>query len=121
MDYLVNNLSSLELLETDKRRKHRIRKIKLDIQDTDQFQRYEKKINEYYFACGCKEGAIGVYISLICCFLAWWLFGDFIPVSWWMVLAAMAASAIGGKISGLLISSYKLKQIFRTLKSHLKN
>jgi len=120
MEYLITDLDSLVRLEKEKNLKTSIRKIKLNLEDKSFSQPYERKINRYYFACGCSEGAVAVYISLFCSFLALWITGFETIHIWWKIIIVVTFSAIAGKLYGLLISKYRLKKLFRILENYFK-
>lgn len=120
MDYLISNLDSLNRLKQEKDLKHSIRKIRLEILNLEQSGKIEARLNRYYFACGCKEGAFGVYLSLLCCLLLW-LNAGFLPItSWWKIFAILATSALIGKLSGLLLSKLKLKKTLNEIEKALR-
>lgn len=121
MEYLITNIDSLEKLKSDKNIKNSIRKIKLNLLDNNATQLYERKINKYYFACGCQEGAFLVYLTLFGSLLICWVSGINILTNWWKIVIVLAISALTGKLSGLLLSRYKLKKIFRTLEIYFSN
>ncbi len=120
MEYLISNLDSLDKLRQEKDLKHSIRKIRLEVANLEQTVSFEKRLNRYYFACGCKEGAIGVYLSLLGCLLFWWSAG-FSPITaWWKIIPILAASALMGKLSGLLLSKIKLNKTLNEIERNLQ-
>jgi hypothetical protein len=111
MDYILNDIGALERLKREKMLKHGIRRIVSPLQ--------EKQLNRYYFACGCREGAIGVYLSLFCFGLFWWRNG-FVGISAWWVLVIAAVASFIGKISGLVLSRYRLRKVYRELEIYFR-
>lgn len=118
MDYILNNMNSLQKLQYDRDLKNSIRRIRVNTGDTFQAKIFELKLNKYYFACGCQSGTIAVYLSMLLCFLLWWS-PDFNPfVSWLRIAIIIAISAFVGKLIGLLVSRYRLKKMFRVLEAY---
>jgi len=117
MIYTIYNLTTLKKLKREKTLKNSIRKIQLKIDDPSA-PSLEKKLNRYFFACGCQEGSIVVSITLGISLIAWAIIGFPRIQPWWMPLAALAIASIIGKITGLIISWRKLKTIFNYLEEH---
>ena len=120
MIYTISDIGSLLKLKSEKDLKNRIRNIELDIDDPSQ-KMLEKKLNKYYFACGCKEGAIAVYIAMVCFLIAWWL-SDFNMIQiGWKIIMITAAAALAGKITGMLLSRRKLRSVMNELEKLFKS
>jgi hypothetical protein len=83
-------------------------------------EKWQKKLRRYYFACGCKEGAVAS-ILLFCLF---WIYSVFdkslsIILSWeaWLLSGLMIlVGAVLGKALGLAYAKYALKYSVRKLK-----
>jgi hypothetical protein len=80
-------------------------------------EKWQSKLQRYYFACGCKEGA-AASILLFCLF---WIYSLFVKslsiiLSWeaWLLSGLMIlAGAVLGKALGLLYAKYALKYSIR--------
>ena len=120
MNYLVHNLDSLEKLRKDKNIKYGIRKINIELPENNDVKLYERRLNKHYFACGCQEGAISVYISLFGSLLTCWILKLNILSNWWRILIVMAIAALIGKLFGLIYSNFKLKRTFQNLAIYFK-
>jgi hypothetical protein len=121
MEYLVNDSVSLEKLKKDKNIKNSIRIIKLKFLDSKVSELYERKLNRYYFACGCQQGAVFVYLTIFFVIVLSWLYKINIFQNWWKILILLACSAVIGKFSGILLSRYRLKQVFRKLEIYVSD
>lgn len=119
MDYYIRDIDSLKKLSQEKNLKNTIRKIKLSFDAGKEVNASEQKLNKYYFACGCKEGAITVYVVLFCSFILWWSSGFIIVGSWWKFIIVIACAALIGKVTGLIINKYKLKKVLHDLERQL--
>lgn len=117
MIYTVYDLTTLKKLKHEKTLKNSIRKIQLQIDDPSA-PSLERKLNRYFFACGCQEGSVAVSITLGILLITWAAIGFPRVQHWWMPLAALAVVSIIGKIAGLIISWRKLKTIFNYLEEH---
>ena len=82
-------------------------------------EKWQTKLQRYYFACGCKEGA-AASILLFCFF---WIYSVFakslsIILSWeaWLLSGLMILiGAVLGKVLGLVYAKYALKSSVRKL------
>ena len=82
-------------------------------------EKWQSKLQRYYFACGCKEGA-AASILLFCLF---WIYSLFVKslsiiLSWeaWLLSGLMIlAGAVLGKALGLLYARYTLKSSVKKL------
>lgn len=118
MDYILNDAKALERLRRDKILKHSIRRIVVGSGENGLIASFQKTLNKNYFACGCREGAIGVYMSLLCFGIVWWRNG-FRGSAWWVLVVAVVASIVG-KIFGLVLSRYRLRKVFRKLEVYFR-
>ena len=119
MEYIIDSIQSLLKLQVDKDLKHSIRKIRVLLPDTSSALRYEQKLNRHYFACGCQEGALAVHATLLFMLGVYALSGFDVVMPWWKLVIAFFIAALAGKITGLLISKYRLEKIYRELKHRL--
>lgn len=120
MEYIIKDRDSFDKLRNDKNFSNSIRKIKLEIGENTISERYERILNKTYFACGCQEGAMAVYATLFICIIVW-LAGDFaIMQNWWTIFIAMAISAVVGKITGIIVSRYRLKKALEDLGNYIE-
>lgn len=88
--------------------------IRLDFSEINESEKnkWQNKLQQYYFACGCKEGSM---TSLIF-FISYWLYififeGVRSILNWevWMLsLIFLIAGAVIGKVVGLVHSRYAL-------------
>jgi hypothetical protein len=117
MEYQLSDLRSLQKLRSDKALKNSIRKIKVTSENILQSQIFEEKLNKYYFACGCQAGTITVFLVMLSYGLLWWSSGFSLSVNWWQIVATLFAAALAGKLTGLLISRYRLERTFRVLET----
>lgn len=88
--------------------------IKLDFEEINESEkdRWQNKLQQYYFACGCKEGSM---TSLIM-FFAFWLYififeGVRSILNWevWLLsFVCLVGGAVIGKLVGLIYSRYAL-------------
>lgn len=84
-------------------------------------EKWQSKLQRYYFACGCKEGAA---VSILF-FILFWIYYVFVKsisiiLSWeaWLLsVAALIAGAVIGKVLGLVYAKYKLKLSIKKLTS----
>lgn len=119
MEYVIKDRFSFEKFRSDKNFKYSIRKIKLDIGDNALSRQYERKLNKNYFACGCTEGAIAVYGTLLTLLLIWLWGGFSLKSDWWIIVAAVTTAALAGKLIGILLSKYRLKKVFAALDAYI--
>jgi hypothetical protein len=117
MIYTIYDLATLKKLKHEKMLKNSVRKIQLKIDDPDA-RSIEKKLNRYFFACGCQEGSIVVSITMGISLMTWAIIGFPRIQPWWMPFAALAIASVLGKITGLIISWRKLRTIFNYLEEH---
>lgn len=120
MIYKVSDIESLQKLKQEKNLKNRIRKIELDVDELSQ-SKLEKRLNKYYFACGCKEGSAAVCLSAVS-FLIIWAFSGFNGDQIWLkAIIMVAAAAAIGKVTGLLLSRKKVNTIFKELEKYFSD
>ncbi len=118
MIYLIEDLTTLQKLEHDSVLKNQIRQIQIAIPGVEK-EVLEQRINRYYFACGCKEGAIGIYVAALTFSVIQFGIGIQWVTSWKMGVLLLFISALTGKLVGLIVSKVRLKRIFRKLRKHL--
>lgn len=114
MEFIVNSLSSLQSLKNDKSIKNSARRIKLIINGFDT-QEYEYQINKHYFACGCKQGTVGVYVSILFLSSIWLIDSNTELLQWKWVLTILFSSAIIGKVAGLVYSHFQFRKLYNEL------
>lgn len=117
MEYIVSDMASLKKLRDERWLKNSIRIIRLTMGDGIQIKTYEQKLNKHYFDCGCKSGAISVYLTIFLGFIFLWGSDFLTSISWWGIVAIVVVAAFVGKLIGLLISRYRLKRMFWLLES----
>lgn len=118
MIYLIEDLKTLENLEQDSVLKDQIRRIQIVIPGVEK-EKLEPKINRYYFACGCREGAIVIYVAALTFSILQYGIGIQLVNSWKIGLLALFVSALTGKLMGLIINKARLKKIYQQLRKHL--
>jgi hypothetical protein len=72
----------------------------------DQVESVTRRLNRYYFACGCLEGSTALAGSLV----LWAIFavakgsgaGRFLADHFAVIIASLVAAAAGGKVAGLV-------------------
>ena len=76
-------------------------------------EKWQGRLQRYYFACGCKEGAA---VSILSFILFWIYFVSINSIStilsweaWLLSVAALIAGAVFGKVLGLIFARYNLK------------
>ncbi len=119
MKYVIHNLESLQRLKTDKTIKSIYRKIQLDITTPDS-EAYTRKLNRYYFSCGCQEGAVTVLISLLSVFVIYFTGIKEVLGQWWYLPLYLVGAAIFGKLFGLINKKIVLDKIIAQLKEEFK-
>jgi hypothetical protein len=118
MVYLIENLQSLNELFNDTSIKNSIRKIEIRVTGLERSP-LEQKLNRHYFACGCKEGAVSIYTALLIFVILQYGIGIQLITSWTMGIVVLFSAALAGKLIGLFISKFKLKMIYKEIKSYL--
>ena len=118
MDYQLKDIETLQKLRQERWLRSSIRRIKVTPNDSLQAKRIEKKLNRYYFACGCEEGSLAVFLTMSILFLIWWSRGFVSFIRWWKLAAIIAAAALAGKLIGLAVNRYRLKKMFRVLEAY---
>lgn len=123
IEYTVSDIDSLNNLKNDRAIKDRIRKIKIDINKSNplDIRELEHDINKHYFACGCEQGTISVYISLLALLTIWLVDTTNILIHWKFIICILLSSAFVGKAIGLIYSRYKLRFIYAKINLALQN
>ncbi len=104
----------------DKNIKNSIRKIHIEFAQSPYMKKTEQKLNQYYFACGCREGALFIYVLIIPIILYFLIF-DHIYLDWPIIILGVLSASLLGKITGLIFSRYKLHKIYNELEKELKS
>jgi hypothetical protein len=118
MIYLIKDLTTLQKLEHDPVLKNQIRQIQIAIPGVEK-EVLEQKINRYYFTCGCKEGAIGIYAAALTFSIIQYGMGIQLVTSWKVGVLVLFVSALTGKLMGLIIGKERLRQIYRKIRKHV--
>jgi hypothetical protein len=113
MEFIIENISALEQLKQDKNLKLSVRKIKLNANDLDFSATDEKRLNQYYFACGCQSGAMAVGLSIL--FLVVNHIFNFFSLHWAMIIVIVFSAAFIGKISGLIYAKIEFERLYKKL------
>ena len=112
--YNLLNKSSISLFQREG-------KIELDLDGISESEKndWQKKLQQYYFACGCKEGSV---TSMIFFFLYWiyiFVFEGVRSIMNWEVWVTsvifLFVGAVVGKAAGLFYSRYALAIAVRKL------
>lgn len=87
--------------------------LNIDHMPQDEKQKWEQKLTNDYFNCGCKTGAVGALLLLFA-YLFFIILNEGISniLNWQILLKLIAALIIGGilgKAAGLLFSKLKFK------------
>ncbi|WP_425237098.1 hypothetical protein [Ulvibacterium sp.] len=116
MIYSIKDRNSIRQLKLDKSIKRRFRKIQLD----DSFGKDEKfvrKLNKHFFACGCQEGAFLVTLTLfVLIFLFLYSEPSYLK-KWWGIPVSLIIAAITGKLIGILNSRFQLRRMLEKLET----
>jgi hypothetical protein len=116
MNYTVKNKLTLNRLQYDKTLKREIRSITIEMDSSsDDVKSYKRKINRYYFACGCTMGKITVSCTLLVFGILWLINKESDLLIWWKIVVGVFVSALIGKIIGLVISHYLLQRTYSKL------
>ncbi len=113
MEYVINGIKALEKLKQDKNLKLSIRKITLHLKGFEGAALYEKRMNQYYFACGCKFGAAAVGLSFI--FLIFNYSFSIFNFHWGLAVAIVFSAALIGKLAGLIFSKIGFENLYKKL------
>jgi hypothetical protein len=119
MEYTIKDKPTLDRLRQDRTLKLGLRAIKIEVGGSADVKSCERKLNRYYFACGCTAGQIAVMCSLVMLGLLWLVDKDSGLLTWWRVVAGIFASALVGKIAGLVVSHYLLRRTYSRLEKLL--
>ena len=119
MEYILNNIDSLQRLRRDRTLKNIVRKIKVTSKDANLASVFEKKLNKYYFACGCAEGQLAVWFNILVFSLLWIIDRNTNFLVWWKLVPCLFASALFGKLAGLLINHLRLQRMYSELEGLL--
>lgn len=126
-EFIITNSDSIKALMDKKKREtfHRI-KVETGTLDENKAKRFEKKLNKYFFACGCEMGAIFAFTAIIAYLIIQLLFlkknitftCDWQTIKWGLLV--LFTAALSGKITGLVIAKFKVKTTIKKLKQELK-
>jgi uncharacterized integral membrane protein len=123
MGYVVKNIDMLnELLES---KKYNISNIAIDLPELtiEKNRLYSKKINKYYFACGCDTGTYfmaGAFLLVLSLFFFNLYFVEMELFKWITYsIIFVILSAIVGKLVGLFFSKIKLRKTIMRLKKEI--
>jgi|SRR5215216_6273316 len=121
MEYILNDVDSLNRLRTQRALKDSIRKIKVTTGNINLPGMFEKKLNKYYFACGCAEGQIAVWCTMLAFSMLWLIDRNSDLLVWWKVVSCVFASAFLGKVVGLMINHRHLQRMYSELENLLSS
>lgn len=111
MEYIIDSIATLEKLKQDKNLKLSVRKIKLVLKGFEDAALYEKRMNQYYFSCGCQSGAMAVGLSIIFLIINY-SFSVF-SFHWGMAVTIVFLAALIGKLLGLIFSNIGFKRLYK--------
>lgn len=114
MEFVISNIATLERLKSDKSIKNSVRRIRLIVNGFDT-KEYEYLINKNYFACGCKQGTVAVYISALSLLVIWLIERNIALFQWKWILAILFSSAVIGKVIGLVYSYYQFNKLYNDI------
>lgn len=119
--FVVSDKESLLKLTSDNKLKD-TQKIKLEISqlDTNENAIYEKKINRWFYACGCESGAIFCSVAMI----IYSIFSLFNTHTWtWSLvkngIVILFLSGLAGKLVGLFLARLQLNTTIKDLSNKL--
>lgn len=118
MTYIINDLKSLEKLIKDKNLRRSLRKIQLDLPISNS-ENYSREINKYYFACGCEQGAITVFATILIVAIIFVTTDLPILENWWYALIYLLVGAILGKVYGIVHKKIMFQKTVNALKREL--
>ncbi|MGE5763863.1 MAG: hypothetical protein ACM3ZF_08320 [Mycobacterium leprae] len=75
----------------------------------------ERRLNRWYFACGCEQGSVAVLLTLVAGIVGGLLHGFDGPLVWWRVMLYVVAAALAGKVLGLAYARLRLRSLCRRL------
>lgn len=114
MEFVVADLDSLRTLASDRSLKRCIRRIRIVCAADPEAASLENQLNRCYFACGCKSGALAVYLVLLSSLL-WWIFDYPVAFRWDVSILAIVLASLVGKLVGLIVSAIWLRRIFKQI------
>lgn len=77
--------------------------------------RLERRLNDWYFACGCEQGSVAVTVTLVACITLGMFHGFDGAFAWWRVAAYVLGAALVGKTVGLAYAKVRLRVTLRRL------
>lgn len=112
--YTIRSTSDLEYLLTNTSIKYQYDTLSVSSKSSE-FQHQVKKLNRYYFACGCNSGAIALLVivfggNALLAFNGWWSFGYLL-----LSLFAGFMGSISAKLISLVIAKTLSRKIIRNL------
>jgi hypothetical protein len=120
MDYVIKDKLTLNRLVRDKTLKREIRSISIKPEGFScDMKSFERKINRYYFACGCTTGKIVVMCTLLALGILWLIDKNSDLLVLWKIVVCVFVSALIGKVFGLALSYYLLQKIYSKLEKLL--
>src|SRR3954451_3034200 len=84
---------------------------------SDEARTLERRLNRWYFACGCEQGSVVVMLTLFTCAAAGIVHGFDGPFTWWRIVAYLLTAALAGKALGLAYAKARLHHLYRQLES----
>ncbi len=121
MIYIVKDAITLDRLRFDNKLKRELRLIKIEIVAApEEVKLIEKKINRYYFACGCTIGEVSVIFTLLIFGLIWLFDQHSALLVLWKIVGAVFVAALIGKIIGIALSRYLLQKTYSELSKLLE-
>jgi hypothetical protein len=81
----------------------------------DEARALERRLNRWYFACGCEQGSIAVLLTLLTSVAAGLNAGFDGGLAWWCIVGYVMAAALVGKVLGLLYAKARLRGLYRRL------
>ncbi len=120
MNYTIKDKLTLNRLQGDKTLKRELRSITIEPDaSSEDVKSYERKINRYYFACGCTIGEITVLCTLLVFGILWLIDKNSNLLVWWKIVGGVFGAALIGKIIGLVISHFLLQKTYSELEKLL--
>ena len=77
----------------------------------------ERRLNSWYFACGCEQGSVGVFLTLFISLMLGFRRGFDGSLAWWRVTAYVFGAALIGKAVGLAYAKARLGLTLKRLES----
>ena len=112
---MIEDPRTLETLRTERTLRRTVSRIAIRSRTAGAIHPLEAALNRHYFACGCAQGAVGVYLGAAVA-TAMWLGGfGLAEWRWWNLASVALGCSLVGKLAGIMASRWRLRTIYREL------